>query len=138
MIDPEEYVAGPAKELLESAGREITLINQTVATDADGNVIRDDYRDPEIDETTVTTRGEIVVRGTPEFEARAGSSDVDVTAFVWVADDHAGDLNTGSESESRTKIRINDDVTELEAEVLEVIRVTDENNGKLRLQTVGA
>lgn len=138
MIDPEDYVSGPAKDLLESAGRELVLINHTVATDADGNVIRDEYRDPEIDEDKTVVQGEVVARGTPQFEDRAGSTDIDVTAFVWVADDYVADVHAGSESEGRTKIRVNDDVSELDAEVLEVVRIHDENNGKLRLVTQGA
>lgn len=138
MIDPEEYVAGPAKDLLESAGREIELVNQTVATDANGDVIRDEYGDPDIEETVMTTQAEVVVRGTPEFNQRAGEADVDVQAYVWIADDYADDISEGSESDSPTRVRFNQDVTGLDSDVLEVFRVHDELNGKLRLATQGA
>lgn len=133
MIDPEDYVAGPARDLLESAGRELTLIDTTVVTDADGNVVRDEYRDPETEQTETTVRGELVVRGTPQYEQRAGRADIDVSAFVWISSEYDDLVHEGSGDRAATKVRVNDDEPNLETDTLDVVDVVDEGNGKLRL-----
>lgn len=120
----DEYTREPAEMLLDMAGEDVTLVTQVVD-------YYDDYNDPVYTENRISTKAEIVVRGTPQFERRLDGVDSDVTAVAFVMDEHRDVIHTGDESDT-------DGPTTLETETHQytIHNWFDENNGKLRLHLV--
>jgi hypothetical protein len=112
--------------MLSRLGRSLTLRNQSAKTDNNGDPVRDDHGNIEWDSITTTdVTGEIVFRGTPEFERRADGvdSNIDVVAFF----DDSETVTDGSDDEATRATRIDDNG------VRYVVRETfDEDNGLIR------
>lgn len=124
----DDQLTGPARRLLDFGGRDVTLVNRTAETDADGNVIRDEYRDVNWVEDRTTVRAEKEVRGDPEFQVRAGGDDIEADALFWI--DSTLSVYTGDEGETQGPTLVEDDGDEYR-----VREHFDENNGKRRLHT---
>lgn len=110
-------------------GEEVTLVQRTVATDANGDWITDDHGNPEYDATRETILAELALRGSPTFDQRASGLDVDLTAIGWVLD--SVDLYTGDESDTRAP-----SLLETEQGRLRVFEIVPERNGKLQVWLV--
>lgn len=124
----EEQLEDPARRLVGFGGRGVTLVNRTAKTDANGNVIRDEYGDVTYDEMTVATNAEMEFPGSPQFEQRVGGSDIELDALIFVRSDH--DIYTGDESDTRAPTEIHDDRT---GAVYLTRSFVDEHNGKFRI-----
>lgn len=117
----DDYTRGPAHELLEFAGDDVTLVTQMVV-DHDP-----DHGTPIYDDVEVETKAEVVVRGTPQFDRRIDGIDSSVVAVAWVADT-IDEIYTGSESDVDGPTLV-----ETETHSYVVHNWFDEGNGKLRL-----
>lgn len=115
-----------AKRSLSRLGREITLVNQSAKTDANGDPVRDNHGNIEwASENTTTADAELVYRGTPSFERRADGVDAEIDVVAWVDDAETVTDGDGDEETRATRIEDNG--------VRYVVRDTfPENNGLTR------
>jgi len=122
-MDFEDQIARHAQDLLASAGREMTVHHWERAEGAVTPGGDPDWGNPT---TTTMTTGELVARGTPNWERTAAGLDESVDAMIWLpADVTVSDGAAVTERQSQ----IVDETTGKRYEV----RLTDpEGNGKIR------
>jgi hypothetical protein len=119
-----DEVAEPSREMLRFAGRPLTVVTRT-------NPVQDErHRDVHWDsEERVDTTGEVAERGTPSFQKRANSVDVDVDLFVWLPGDVS--VTTGDDDQNTPSTHIEDG-----DRTYRVYEVYPEDNGLVRCHCV--
>lgn len=96
-----------ATRALEQYGRELALSTAVFETDAEGDPVYDDYGDPAVaTHERATGPGEVILRGTPAFTARADGEQANVDAFIWLPPtvEDAVTVTNGSDTHGATLI----------------------------------
>lgn len=94
-----------ATQALSHGGQSATLANQEAQTDANGDIIRDSYNDPEWKSPSETvTKATLVQRGAPNFTKRADGVSEDIDAIVRL--DSSESVTDGGDSDGTKATRI--------------------------------